>query len=106
MQMDGNFGITAAISEMLLQSHEGNIVLLPALPSVWSAGSVNGLRARGGFEVAITWREGLLSEVGISSKLGGKTSVVWNGRSVTIDLKAGENRVIKPSDFSSVPKAG
>jgi len=106
MQMDGNFGITAAISEMLLQSHEGNIVLLPALPSVWSAGSMNGLRARGGFEVAITWREGLLSEAGISSKLGGKTSVVWNGRSVTIDLKAGENRVIKPSDFSSVPKAG
>jgi alpha-L-fucosidase 2 len=69
-QIDGKFGATAGITEMLVQSHAGEIHLLPALPSSWPKGSIHGVCARGGFEVSISWSSGYLIRGSIKSKLG------------------------------------
>ena len=74
-QIDGNFGGTAGIAEMLMQSHRGLIRFLPALPSAWESGKVTGLRARGGFIVDIVWRRGRVQGVMIQSTLGGPCAI-------------------------------
>jgi len=74
-QIDGNFGCTAGIAEMLVQSYDGFIFILPSLPDRWSTGSVKGLLARGGFEINVQWREGKPEKLTIFSKLGGNCRI-------------------------------
>lgn len=95
-QIDGNFGCTAGIAEMLVQSHTGKVVLLPALPDVWKDGTVKGLQCRGGFVLEeLTWKNGKPATVKVRSTVGGKLNISWNGNDKSIKTKSGKTYTIK-----------
>ena len=89
-QIDGNFGGTAGITEMLLQSHAGFIDVLPALPDSWKQGEVRGLCARGGFEVGLKWQQGILQSVVVKSLAGEPCTLNYHGKTLRFGTKKGQ----------------
>jgi alpha-L-fucosidase 2 len=94
-QIDGNFGGTAGVCEMLMQSGDNKIELLPALPEEWADGSVSGLCARGGFEVSFKWKMGKVRDCSIKAKTNSTVTLLYNGQQKTVKLKAGITQNIK-----------
>ena len=99
LQVDGTFGVTAGITEMLIQSHEGIVELLPALPAEWSEGAFNGVCARGGFELNITWKEKELTSVDVLSK-SGKSCRINTGKEAEVFLNDKKVDMTKHNDGS------
>ena len=91
-QIDGNFGGTAGVCEMLVQSDGALMELLPALPEAWPAGSVSGLKARGNYRVDMTWKNGKVTLTTITALKGGKLTVKYNGRERVLSFKTGERK--------------
>ncbi|OWW24588.1 hypothetical protein B4Q04_14820 [Zobellia sp. OII3] len=93
-QIDGNFGALAGINEMLLQSQNNRVLLLPALPAELKDGSIQGIRARGGFELSIAWKEGKLKAVKILSKKGNTCNLVYGDKSMALETEAGKSYLL------------
>ena len=103
-QIDGNFGCTAGIAEMLMQSHDGFVYILPALPTVWKNGSMKGLVARGGFEIEVSWKKGKMEKLKVLSRIGGNlrlrvNSAIKAERGIAMRPAKGEN----PNTLFGVP---
>jgi len=98
-QIDGNFGYTAGVAEMLIQSHQGFIDLLPALPKEWGNGTIKGLKARGDIEVDINWLNNELTWASISSVTRQTVQIRYNGNEIEFDISKGEKRIIRLEDF-------
>ena len=93
-QIDGNFGVTAAIAQMLVQSREHKIILLPALPKAWDHGEVNGLRLVGNASIALAWKDGRLLQCRVTADQAYKGEIVYGSVRRTVKLKAGETIVL------------
>ncbi|MEN8121642.1 MAG: glycoside hydrolase N-terminal domain-containing protein [Bacteroidota bacterium] len=104
-QIDGNFGYTSGVTELMLQSQTGIIHLLPALPSKYSDGQVKGLVARGGYEVDIKWKNGKMASATVSSKYGGLCKVRYQDALKTFQLSKGESVVLN-SSLEVISKTG
>lgn len=96
VQLDGNFGGTSGITEMLLQSHTGEIHLLPALPSAWSQGSASGLLARGGLEIAMQWKSGQLQKATVKALSGAHCTVRYKDHTHSARIPAGKTIRLGP----------
>lgn len=94
-QIDGNFGGTAGVCEMLMQCDGETMHLLPALPKEWPAGEIKGIKARGNYEINLVWNNGKVSKASITSKNTGNLTVKYNGKLKTFSFKAGETKLIK-----------
>ncbi|MGB0743038.1 MAG: glycosyl hydrolase family 95 catalytic domain-containing protein, partial [Opitutales bacterium] len=94
-QIDSNFGGTSGVAEMLLQSHAGEIELLPALPKQWATGSVTGLKARGGFVVDISWEDGKLLEATVQSLVGKPCVVRYGSETKALKFVEGQSATVK-----------
>jgi alpha-L-fucosidase 2 len=103
-QIDGNFGCTAGIAEMFMQSHDGFVYILPALPDVWKNGSINGLVSRGGFVLDISWKNGKLEKLTVHSRISGNlrlrvNSPIKAGKGIKLEVAKGAN----PNPLFTVP---
>ena len=97
-QIDANFGFTAGLAEMLIQSHDGELHLLPALPDEWKEGSFRGLKARGGFVVDVSWKDGELKEAAIYSPAGGPCTLRYGSKAKEFEIEKNTKKTIKLTD--------
>ena len=99
-QIDGNFGGTTAIHEMIIQSTKDDIILLPATPKVWNDGHLHGSKVRGGAIVNLDWKNGKPSRFEIISKEGGDFNIIFKEKQIPLKLKSGQSILLSENDFN------